>query len=129
MTCLIICSVAEAVHVGTVIVELFVVTVVAKFNALPNQFTLLPTVIPALSIIVPTNMESAPRVVAFGVQNTSQELAPFVNKIVEFALVFSAPLTLKIYVPAPLSVIVPPHPISAAHHTQYTPGSYTPIAP
>lgn len=99
-------------------VSLLVVIVVAKFKALPNHVTLFPTVIPALSIIVPLNVESAPSVVAFGVQNISQAFAQGANVVVELATVVSAPLILKMYVQAPR--VIPPAPIDAAAVIQYT---------
>jgi len=119
ITCLIICNVAGAVlaHVGTVIVALFVVTVVAKSNALQIQTTVSPTVIPALSITVPMNEEFAPSVVATGVQKISQADAPPTKETVEFATVLSAPSDLKINVPAPLRTI-PVVPIDIAAGAQ-----------
>ncbi len=112
----------EAEHNGTVIVSVSVVTVPPKAKALPVNKVVLPMVIPEASIIVPLNVELAPRVVAaVGVQNTSQDDAPPGNVTTELATVVSAPLTLKIYVPAPLREI-PAVPMEAAPCIQYTPG-------
>jgi len=78
---------------------------------------------PEASILTPLNVELAPSVVAeVGVQNTSQDDAPPDNVTTEFATVVSAPLTLKMYVPAPLRVI-PAAPMDAAPDVQYTPGA------
>ncbi len=132
MTCLMIWRlpvVTDGVvhHVGTVMLTLVsgVVTVCPKVNALPIHDVILSMVIScAIGIIVPWNVEFALSVVApFGVQKTSQALAPCVSVTVEFATVLSAPPILKINVPAPLSVI-PDVPIDITDEipaVQYTP--------
>lgn len=95
-----------AAHVGTVIVSASVETVPPNANALPVHDTVLPMVIPAASISVPANVEFAPSVVApVGVQKTSQADAP-PNATVVPAVVLSAPVLLKIYVP-PLCKVIP----------------------
>jgi hypothetical protein len=90
-------------HTGTVIVFASVVTVPPAARALPVKFAKCPIVIPASSMIVPTNVgvsdsaAFAPSVVApTGAQNTSQADAPFANATIELAPVLSAPPGLKI---------------------------------
>jgi hypothetical protein len=103
-----------AAQFGTVIVSVSAVIVPPKANPLPNRCTVLPIVIPAASRTFPTNVEFAPSVVAhIGAQNTSQADAPF-NATVDHAEVPNAPPGLKIYVPAPSRVTVPPQPIFIA---------------
>jgi hypothetical protein len=98
-----------------------VVTVPPNASALPVQSVLAPKVMPAASMTVPSNVVSAPSVVAwFGVQNTSQADAPD-NVTTELSTVVSAPSTLKMYVPLPFKVM-PPVPTEAAAVMQYTPG-------
>jgi hypothetical protein len=76
-------------------VSVLVVTVPPNANALPIHDEELPTVIPEASMLVPTNVELAPSVVAaVGVQNTSQADAP-AKVTAELATEVSAPLTLK----------------------------------
>lgn len=107
-----------ATHVDTVIASEVVETVPPKAKALPDHVTVLPIVIPAASMIVPMNVELAPSVVAaVGAQKTSQDDAPLVSVMPEFATDVSAPLTLKMYVPLPLKVI-PPVPMDAAPEVQ-----------
>ena len=73
-------------------------------------------------MLVPLKVELAPSVAAaVGVQKTSQADAPPVNVTAELATVVSAPLILKMYVPAP-SRVIPAVPMEAAPETQYTPG-------
>jgi hypothetical protein len=107
-------SVPVVEHVGTVMVSVrTVVTVPANASALPVQFTLVPSEMPESSIFVPINVELSPRVVAaVGVQKTLHADAPE-SETTEFDTEVSAPVTLKIYVPAPLSVM-PAVPIDAA---------------
>lgn len=102
-----------AEQVGTVMVSVSVVTVPPNANAIPVHVTLAPAVMPAASMAMPLNVELAPSVVAeVGVQNTSQADAP-ASVTFELATEVSAPLILKMYVPAPLRVI-PAVPIDAA---------------
>lgn len=108
---------------GTEIVSTSVETVPPKAKALPSQVTVLPIVIPDASISVPAKVEFAPSVVAaVGVHHRSHEDAPPANVTMELAEVVRAPSILKMYVPAPVSVIVPPPPMLAAPSIQYTPG-------
>lgn len=84
------------VQLGVVMVFADVVTVDQKANALPFQDTRFPIVIPAALIAVPIKVELAQSVVAqAGVQKTSQADAPEVVTI-EFAVVVSAQVILKI---------------------------------
>jgi hypothetical protein len=100
-------------QVGAVMVSVLVVTVPPNANALPVHVVALPTVIPEASMLVPTNVELAPSVVAaVGVQNTSQADAP-AKVTTELETLVKAPLTLKMYVPEPLRVI-PAVPMDAA---------------
>jgi hypothetical protein len=107
-------------QVGTIlIVSVVVETVPPKDNALPVQVIVLPIVVPEASMSVPWNIEFAPNVVAApGVHQTSQAVAPFDSVMIELADVFRAPVILKMYVPLPLRVIVPPPPIVAAPEIQ-----------
>ena len=112
----------EDTHAGTVMVSVVVETVPPKAKALPVQVIVLPMVMPEASILVPTNVELAPSVVAaVGVQNTSQAPAPPANVILELATEVSAPPILNMYVPLPLRVM-PAVPMDAAPVVQYTPG-------
>jgi len=96
-----------AKHVGTVTVSASVETVPPNAKALPVHMTVLPMVIPALLISVPANRELAPSVVAPpGVQNTLQADAAPEIVTTEPAVVLSAPVALKIYVPLAFNVIV-----------------------
>ena len=84
------------VHVGTLIVSVAVETVPPNAKAWPVQVTVLPIVMPAASMSVPTKVELAPRVVApVGVQNISHAEAP-IELTIESAPVLSAPSGLNI---------------------------------
>jgi hypothetical protein len=97
---------------GIEIVLMSVEIVPPNDRALPVQIALVPIVIPALSIIVPLNVEFEPRVdVAVGSQKILHADDPD-NVITELSAVVKAPLILKIYVPLPERVI-PPEPIDA----------------
>jgi len=103
---------ATAVHV--VIVAVSVVTVPPYAIAMPFHDVLAPTVIPALSMIVPANTVFAARVVACtGVQKTLQAAAPF-RLTVAPAVDVNAPLVRKINVPFPLKTSGPPIVIAPA---------------
>lgn len=89
-------EVAEAAQVGTVIVSVSVETVPPNAKARPSQLTVLPIVMPALSMSVPLKVELAPRVVAaVGVHQTSQDEAPPAKATTELAEVVRAPSILK----------------------------------
>lgn len=121
-TSLITCSVPGVAPHILLMTVISVVMVSPKDSALPSQEVLAPTVIPASSMTVPLKTVFAPSVVAqFGVQNTSHADEPLVKSTSAFASLFNVPSILKIYVPAPLSVI---HavPTEAAALIQYTPG-------
>jgi hypothetical protein len=108
--------------VGILIVSALVVIVPPKDNARPVQFTVLPTVIPEVSMTVPINVVLAPSVAAaVGVQKTSHADAPPASVIIDPESDVSAPSGLKIYVPLPFNVIEPP--TSIAPELQYTPGA------
>jgi len=78
-------------------VSVSVETVEAKDKALPVHTVLAPTTIPASSMTVPIKFTFAPRVVvAMGVQNTSQALAPLVKATLVLSAISSEPFTLKI---------------------------------
>lgn len=89
---------------GTVIVFASVVTVPPNARALPVKFAKCPIVIPAASMMVPTNVgvasdgtEFAPNVVApMGAQNTPASQAPLVTVTRESCPVVRAPPGLKI---------------------------------
>lgn len=87
-----------AAHTGVVVtVSVVVETVPPKARALPVQPTVLPTVMPDGSMIVPINVELAPMVVAAaGAHNAVQADAPLVATTLELADVFNAPVDLKI---------------------------------
>lgn len=107
-------EVGLALHAAVLIVSVVVETVPPKAKALPVHVTVLPMVMPDASMSVPAKVVFAPSVVAaVGVQNTSQADAPFESVTTEFAVVVSAPFTLKINVPLPERVI-PAAPIDAA---------------
>ena len=111
-----------AEQVGTVMVEVSVVTVPPKARALPVHVVLAPTVMPALLITFPMNVVFAPSVVAArGVQKTSHADAPEARVTTAPAVVVKAPVGLKMYVPVPLNVSGPPTFI--APELQYTPGA------
>lgn len=113
---------------GTDIRSASLETVPPNAKALPTHVTLLPMVMPELSILVPKNVELAPNVVAaVGVHQTSQAEAPPDRTTMEFAEVVKAPSMRKIYVPLPTSVIVPPPAMLVALSAQYTPGGYVPV--
>lgn len=115
------------IHVGTLMVSVSVVTVPPNARALPVHVTLAPTVIPAGSMIVPTNVVLAASVAApVGVQKTLHDDAP-ANVMAEPAVDVRAPSGLKRYVPLPFSVSGPP--MFIAPELQYTPGVYTPMGP
>lgn len=89
-------------------------TVPPKARARPVQLTVLPTVIPESSMLVPRNVEGEPSVVAAeGVHQTSQADAPLAKRTAELATVVRAPAIRKMYVPLPVSVI-PAVPTDAA---------------
>ncbi len=105
-TSLIICNDAGVAPQILFIVVVSVVTVPPNDNALPSHRVFAPTVIPESPITVPLKVVFAPSVVAaLGVQKTLHADAPLVRDTTAFASVLSAPVILKIYVPAPLSVI------------------------
>ena len=63
----------------------------AKSQGPSGPGTVSPTVMPAASMTVPTNVEFAPSVVALtGAQNTLHASAPFWSRTVELAAEFSA---------------------------------------
>jgi len=116
---LVIVGAAGSAHGGTVIVSPVVETVPPNAKALPPHVIVLPIVIPEGSMTVPMKVEFAPSVVAPpGVHQTSHSDAPLLNATIELADVVSAPVILKMYVPLPLRVIVPPPPMEAAPSMQ-----------
>ena len=106
-------GVSGAHPAAVVMVSASVETVPPNAKALPVHVTMWPIVIPASSMSVPRKVEFAPSVVATGVQNVSLAHAPFATLTAELATVLSAPVILKIYVPAPVRVI-PAVPIEPA---------------
>lgn len=100
-------GVGVGVHVGTDMLSVSLVTVIPYARALPVHETTFPMVIAAVSITVPINVVFAARVVATGVQNTSQADAPPVKLTTEPAVVSSAPVDLNTKVPAPFRMIPP----------------------
>ena len=97
-----------------------VVTVPPNDKAMPIHDVFAPTVIPALSMMMPANVVLAASVVAWvGVQKTLHAEAPLSETIAPTVDV-RAPATLKMNVPLPLSVTGPP--MFIAPELQYTPG-------
>jgi hypothetical protein len=116
--------VTGAEHVGTIIWSVSPVVIVPLSSdiALPVHVVLSPTVMALLlSMSVPMNVVLAASVVAaVAVQKTLQADAPLDNVITEPASEVRAPSALKIYVPLPFRVTLPP--TSMAPVLQYTPG-------